>query len=80
MPLIPTADEWAQHVDYVIKLVGADHVAIGLDMAGGRSSVPRNPAGYGEIVAALNRIRTPAKRDLGTVLACYDSHLLGEPQ
>jgi membrane dipeptidase len=60
VPLIPTADEWAQHVDYVIKLVGADHVAIGLDMAGGRSSVPRNPAGYGEIVAALNRITTPA--------------------
>jgi hypothetical protein len=29
-------------------------------MAGGRSSVPRNPAGYGEIVAALNRITTPA--------------------
>ena len=58
--LIPTADEWAAQVDYVIKTVGADHVAIGLDMVGGRSSVPRTAAGYGEIVAALNRITTPA--------------------
>ena len=59
-PLIPTADEWAEHVDYAIKLVGADHVAIGLDMAGGRSGVPRDAGGYGEILAALRRITTPA--------------------
>jgi membrane dipeptidase len=58
--LIPTADEWAAQVDYVIRTVGADHVAIGLDMVGGRSSVPRTAAGYGEIVAALDRITTPA--------------------
>ena len=56
---LPTADEWAEHVDYVIKLVGADHVAIGLDMAGGRSGVPRNAGGYQDTVAALNRITTP---------------------
>ena len=36
---LPTIDEWAEHVDYVIKLVGADHVAIGLDMVAGRSAV-----------------------------------------
>jgi membrane dipeptidase len=60
VPLIPTADEWAEHVDYVIKAVGADHVAIGLDIAGGRSSVPRNAAGYGDLLAALNKITTPA--------------------
>ena len=58
--LIPTADEWAEQVDYVIKTVGADHVGIGLDMAGGRSGVPRDAGGYGEILAALNRITTPA--------------------
>ena len=29
-------------------------------MAGGRSSVPRNAGGYPEIIAALNRITTPA--------------------
>ncbi len=56
---IPTADEWAEQVDYVIKTVGADHVAIGLDMAGARSGVPKNAGGYGDIVAALNRITTP---------------------
>ena len=38
LPFLPTADEWAEHVNYVIKLVGADHVAIGLDM------VPAAPA------------------------------------
>jgi membrane dipeptidase len=59
-PLIPTADEWAEQVAYAIKLVGADHVGIGLDMAGGRSGVPRDAGGYGEILAALNRITTPA--------------------
>ena len=59
-PLIPTADEYAEQLDYVIKLVGADHVAIGLDMAGARSGVPRDAGGYGEILAALNKITTPA--------------------
>ena len=34
--------------------------AIGLDMAGGRSGVPRDAGGYGEILAALNKITTPA--------------------
>jgi membrane dipeptidase len=57
--LVPTADEWAEHVDYVIKLVGPDHVGIGLDMFGGRSGVPSDPTGYPDLVAALNRITTP---------------------
>jgi membrane dipeptidase len=57
---VPTADEWAQHVLYVIKLVGPDHVGIGLDMFGGRSGVPADPDGYPDLVAALTRITTPA--------------------
>lgn len=56
---LPTADEWAVQVDYVIKTVGADHVAIGLDMIGGRSGAPRDASGYGELVVALNKITTP---------------------
>ncbi len=60
VPLVPTADEWAEQVDYVIKTVGADHVAIGLDMVGGRSAIPQDAAGYPDLVAALNRITTPA--------------------
>ena len=55
---IPLAHEWAEHVDYVIKTVGADHVAIGLDMVGGRSAVAKNASGYTDLVAALNRITT----------------------
>jgi membrane dipeptidase len=58
-PFLPTAEEWAEHVDYVIKLVGADHVAIGLDMVAGRSSVPADPTGYGDLIAALKKITTP---------------------
>jgi len=56
---LPTADEWAEHVDYIIKLVGADHVAIGLDMVAGRSSVPADPTGYPDLLAVLRRITTP---------------------
>jgi membrane dipeptidase len=56
---VPSADEWAEQVEYVIKTVGADHVAIGLDMVGGRSSVPENASGYTDLIAALNRITTP---------------------
>jgi membrane dipeptidase len=55
---LPTADEWAEHVDYVINTVGADHVAIGLDMNSGRSAVPGNASGYTDLVVALNRITT----------------------
>ncbi len=57
---LPTIDEWAEHVDYIINLVGADHVAIGLDMVAGRSAVPADPTGYPDLLAALRRITTPA--------------------
>ena len=56
---MPTADEWAAQVDHVIKLVGADHVGLGLDAVAGRSAVPRDASGYGELVTALNKITTP---------------------
>jgi membrane dipeptidase len=59
-PFLPTADEWAEHVAYVIGLVGADHVAIGLDLVTGRSSVPATPSGYPDLLAALRRVTTPA--------------------
>jgi membrane dipeptidase len=59
-PFLPTAEEWAEQVDYVIKTVGADHVAIGLDMVGGRSAIPQTAAGYPVLLAALKRITTPA--------------------
>jgi membrane dipeptidase len=59
-PFIPTADEWAEHVDHVLRTVGPDHVAFGLDLVGARSAVPTHAGGYGELVAALRRITSPA--------------------
>ena len=56
---LPTADEWAEQVDYVIRTVGADHVGLGLDAVAGRSAVPRDASGYRDLVAALNKITTP---------------------
>lgn len=56
LPFLPTADEWAEHVAYVIKLVGADHVAIGLDMVPGRTGVLADASGYPNLLAALGRI------------------------
>jgi membrane dipeptidase len=32
---LPTVDDWANQVDYAVKLVGDDYVGIGLDMQGG---------------------------------------------
>lgn len=64
---LPTVDEWTAHVDYVIKLVGADHVAIGLDMVTGRSAVPADPTGYPDLVTAVRKMTTPqnARKILG---------------
>jgi membrane dipeptidase len=39
--------------------VGPDHVAIGLDMVAGRSSVPADPTGYPDLITALKKITTP---------------------
>jgi membrane dipeptidase len=55
---MPDARDWARHVAHVIETVGPDHVAIGLDMVGGRSGVPRAPGGYGELLTALREITT----------------------
>lgn len=57
--LAPTADEWAAHVDHVIRTAGADHAGIGLDMAAGHiPCVPENASGYPDLIAALSRITT----------------------
>jgi microsomal dipeptidase-like Zn-dependent dipeptidase len=36
-PLVPTVEEWADHVTHAIKVAGAAHVGIGLDLTQGRS-------------------------------------------
>lgn len=36
---LPTVDDWADHVDYAVKLVGDEHVGIGLDMIAGGANM-----------------------------------------
>jgi membrane dipeptidase len=64
--VVPTPDEWAQQVDHVLNLVGPAHVGIGLDMFGGRSSVPQDASGYPLLVDAIGRVTTPRNVELVT--------------
>jgi membrane dipeptidase len=53
---LPTIDEWVEQVDYVIKLVGEDHVAMGFDMSrGGGYFRDFDATKYPLITAALVR-------------------------
>jgi membrane dipeptidase len=63
---VPTPDEWAQQVDHVIRLVGPEHVGIGLDMFGGRSGVPANASGYPLLFDAIGRVTARKNVDLVT--------------
>jgi membrane dipeptidase len=63
---VPTPDEWAQQVDHVIRLVGPEHVGIGLDMFGGRSGVPANAGGYPLLVDAIGRVTSRKNVELVT--------------
>ena len=63
---VPTADEWAQQVDHVIRLVGPEHVGIGLDMFGGRSGVPQDASGYPLLVDAIGRVTARKNVELVT--------------
>ena len=63
--VVPTADEWAAQVEHVIRLVGPDHVGIGLDMFGGRSGVPQDASGYPLLVDAIGRVT--ARKNVGKV-------------
>jgi membrane dipeptidase len=58
-PYLPTAEEWAEQVDHVIKTVGADHVGIGLDLVAGRSAIPQDASGYPVLLEALKRLTSP---------------------
>ena len=55
--MVPSPDEWAAHVAQAIRVAGAEHVGIGLDMAAGHyPCVPVNAAGYPDLIDALRRI------------------------
>jgi membrane dipeptidase len=53
---LPTIDDWVEQVDYVVKLVGDDHVAMGFDMTrGGGYFRDFDATRYPDITAALVR-------------------------
>ena len=51
---LPSVDEWAAQVDYLVELLGPDHVGIGLDlMAGGNWLRDFDATGYPRLTEAL---------------------------
>jgi len=57
---VPTVDEWADHVQHAVTLMGADHVAIGLDLWHGRSHLKDwDASGYHLLAEALQRHNIP---------------------
>ena len=54
--LVPSVDDWAAHVEHAIKIAGPAHVAIGLDLTTGRSTLKNfNASGYQRLVEALRK-------------------------
>ncbi|MEO8100373.1 MAG: membrane dipeptidase [Acidobacteriota bacterium] len=61
--LVPTIDEWVNHVAHVVAIAGPQSVAIGLDLTNARSTLKGVDAGsYPKIVDALKKrnLATPA--------------------
>lgn len=57
---IPTVEDWADHVERAVKLIGADHVAIGLDLFQGRSHLKDwDATGYHLMADALQKRNIP---------------------
>ena len=51
---LPTVEEWADQVAWVVQTVGADHIGIGLDlMAGGNWLRDFDATSYGRLTAAM---------------------------
>lgn len=57
---VPTVEEWADHVERAVALMGADHVAIGLDLFQGRSHLQDwDASGYHLLAEALQKRKIP---------------------
>ena len=57
---VPTVEEWADHVERAVALMGADHVAIGLDLFQGRSHLKDwDASGYHLLAEALRKRHIP---------------------
>jgi microsomal dipeptidase-like Zn-dependent dipeptidase len=60
--LVPTIEEWADHVTHVVDIVGPSHAAIGLDLTQGRSTLKNFDArGYGQLAEVLEKRKVPAQ-------------------
>jgi membrane dipeptidase len=58
--LVPTVDEWADHIAHAVKIAGPAHVAIGLDLSQGKSTLKNFDArAYPRLVEALRIRETP---------------------
>ena len=59
--LVPTMDEWANHVVHAVQVAGPTHVAIGLDLTQGRSTLKNFDARrYGQLAEVLKRRNVPS--------------------
>ena len=55
-PLVPTIDEWVDHVAHVVQVAGPQSVAIGMDFTNARSTMKGADAGsYPQIVDTLKK-------------------------
>jgi membrane dipeptidase len=51
---LPTVEDWADQMDYVVRLVGADHAGLGLDlMTGGNCLRDFDATSYPRLTEAL---------------------------
>ena len=58
--LVPTLDEWAEHIVHIVKTVGPEHAAIGLDLTQGRSAIRDFDArGYRDLADTLRKRNVP---------------------
>jgi membrane dipeptidase len=54
--LVPTVDEWADHVTHAIEVAGPTHVGIGLDLTQGRSMLKDfDASSYGQLADVLKK-------------------------
>jgi membrane dipeptidase len=50
---LPTPEDWADHVDYAVKLVGDDYIGIGTDMQAGPNMRDFDATSYPRLTEAL---------------------------
>jgi membrane dipeptidase len=60
--LVPTVDEWADHIEHGLAIAGPAHVAIGLDLSQGKSTLKNFDArSYPQLVEVLERRKVPTE-------------------